>query len=137
MPFCRVVSYSDSRGRGVVGILKANFVKPTHNKQDFEKTYVFQKLEGRLKEMTFEYWDYHCRFIGYQVKKKPRAPMFSQGSSAFARTMPAPIGKSFHPPPAAASNSLPGRPGQSTLNFHRNSQEGGAYLKRKEYDYLE
>ncbi|XP_021292253.1 protein MICRORCHIDIA 6 isoform X3 [Herrania umbratica] len=74
LPFWQVVSYSDSRGRGVVGVLEANFVEPTHNKQDFERTSLFQKLEGRLKEMTWEYWDYHCGLIGYQVKKKSQPP---------------------------------------------------------------
>ena len=39
-----------------VGILEANFVEPTHNKQDFEKTSLFQKLEARLRDMTVEYW---------------------------------------------------------------------------------
>lgn len=38
------------------GALEANFVEPTHNKQDFEKTDLLQKLENRLKEMTLEYW---------------------------------------------------------------------------------
>ncbi|OMO67568.1 hypothetical protein COLO4_30094 [Corchorus olitorius] len=80
LPFWQVVSYSDSRGRGVVGVLEANFVEPTHNKQDFERTSLFQKLETRLKEMTWEYWDYHCGLIGYQVKKKPR-PLESHVSS--------------------------------------------------------
>ncbi|GAB2269824.1 hypothetical protein Dimus_004742 [Dionaea muscipula] len=74
LPFWHVVSYSDSRGRGVVGVLEANFVEPTHNKQEFEKTSLFQKLENRLKEMTWEYWDHHCGLIGYQVKKFPRVP---------------------------------------------------------------
>ncbi|XP_007036271.2 PREDICTED: protein MICRORCHIDIA 6 isoform X1 [Theobroma cacao] len=82
LPFWQVVSYSDSRGRGVVGVLEANFVEPTHNKQDFERTSLFQKLEGRLKEMTWEYWDYHCGLIGYQVKKKSR-PAASHVSSHF------------------------------------------------------
>jgi hypothetical protein len=40
----------------VLGVLEANFIEPTHNKQDFERTSLFQKLETRLKEMTFEYW---------------------------------------------------------------------------------
>ncbi|KAM7277132.1 hypothetical protein ACFE04_018998 [Oxalis oulophora] len=74
LPFWHVVKYADSRGRGVVGVLEANFVEPTHNKQDFERTSLFQKLEGRLKEMTWEYWDHHCRLIGYQANKKPPAP---------------------------------------------------------------
>ncbi|MED6186326.1 hypothetical protein PIB30_065583 [Stylosanthes scabra] len=68
LPFWQVVNYLDNRGRGVVGILQADFVEPTHNKQDFEKTSLFQKLEARLKEMTWEYWDLHCRLIGYREK---------------------------------------------------------------------
>ncbi|CAN8292504.1 unnamed protein product [Cochlearia groenlandica] len=72
MPFWQVVSNSNSRGRGVVGALEANFVEPTHNKQDFEKTVLLQKLENRLKEMTTEYWDCHSVLIGYHDKKRPR-----------------------------------------------------------------
>jgi len=40
----------------VIGIMQADFVEPTHDKQDFEKTSLFQKLEARLKSMTWEYW---------------------------------------------------------------------------------
>ncbi|CAI8597639.1 unnamed protein product [Vicia faba] len=57
LPFWQVVRYSDSRGRGVVGIMQADFVEPTHDKQDFERTSLFQKLEARLKSMTWEYWN--------------------------------------------------------------------------------
>lgn len=39
-----------------VGVLEPDFIQPTHNKQDFEKTSLFQKLEDRLKQMTVEYW---------------------------------------------------------------------------------
>ncbi|KAG5626127.1 hypothetical protein H5410_011345 [Solanum commersonii] len=81
MPFWHVVRYSDSRGRGVVGVLEANFIQPTHNKQDFEKTPLFQKLEVRLKEMTWEYWDYHCGLLGYFPKKKLQGPITPQASS--------------------------------------------------------
>lgn len=41
---------------GIVGVLEANFIQPTHNKQDFEKTPLFQKLEDRLRQMASEYW---------------------------------------------------------------------------------
>ncbi|KAL9243137.1 hypothetical protein vseg_017062 [Gypsophila vaccaria] len=78
LPFWEVVNYDRCRSRGVVGVvgvLEANFIEPTHNKQDFEKTSVFQKLEARLKDMTWEYWDYHCGLIGYKVIKKTRAPV--------------------------------------------------------------
>ncbi|MCD7471881.1 hypothetical protein HAX54_012655 [Datura stramonium] len=81
LPFWHVVRYSDSRGRGVVGVLEANFIQPTHNKQDFEKTPLFQKLEVRLKEMTWEYWDYHCGLLGYFPKKKTQGPITPQASS--------------------------------------------------------
>jgi len=40
----------------VSGVLQADIVQPTHNKQDFERTSLFQKLEIRLKDMTLEYW---------------------------------------------------------------------------------
>ncbi|KAK3439917.1 hypothetical protein EUGRSUZ_B00251 [Eucalyptus grandis] len=82
LPFWRVVNYSTNlRGRGVAGVLEANFIEPTHNKQDFERTSLFQKLEVRLKEMTLEYWDYHCGLIGYQVSKKVRASKNAKNSS--------------------------------------------------------
>ncbi|GFQ01385.1 morc family cw-type zinc finger protein 3 [Phtheirospermum japonicum] len=56
LPFWHVISYTKNSSRGVVGVLEANFIEPTHNKQDFEKTPLFQKLEARLKTMTLEYW---------------------------------------------------------------------------------
>ncbi|XP_069155514.1 protein MICRORCHIDIA 6-like isoform X2 [Solanum lycopersicum] len=75
LPFWHVVvGFSVNRSRGVVGVLEANFIKPTHNKQDFEKTPLFHKLEHRLKEMTWEYWDHHCGLIGYHATKQLRAP---------------------------------------------------------------
>ncbi|MFS7971745.1 putative histidine kinase/HSP90-like ATPase superfamily, morc, S5 domain 2 [Helianthus anomalus] len=83
LPFQPVVLFADSRGRGVIGVLEADFIEPTHNKQDFEKTSLFQKLVTRLKEMTWEYWDYHCGLIGYQIKKKPRPPSDTPGLSNF------------------------------------------------------
>lgn len=55
-PFHRVLSSASSKGRSVAGVLEANFIKPTHDKQDFEKSQLFQKLMFRLKEMTTEYW---------------------------------------------------------------------------------
>ncbi|XP_009609083.1 protein MICRORCHIDIA 6-like isoform X2 [Nicotiana tomentosiformis] len=79
LPFWNVAGSSTTRSRGIVGVLEANFIQPTHNKQDFEKTPLFQKLENRLKEMTWEYWDYHCGLIGYHATKRLHKP--SQVSS--------------------------------------------------------
>ncbi|CAL9074030.1 unnamed protein product [Musa acuminata var. zebrina] len=73
LPFWKVANNSYGKGKGVVGVLEANFIKPTHDKQDFEKSVLYQKLENRLKEMTYEYWDLHCHLVGYNNKKQPTA----------------------------------------------------------------
>lgn len=125
LPFWHVVNYSDSRGRGVVGVLEANFIEPTHNKQDFERTSLFQKLETRLKEMTWEYWDYHCGLIGYQVKKKTPAqlssPDSSYGGPNDARHGPVSTNKSSNLGPAVVS--LSARP--LVQNSQSNTQRHG------------
>ncbi|KAG2589358.1 hypothetical protein PVAP13_5NG240100 [Panicum virgatum] len=72
-PFWKVANNSYGKGRGVVGILEANFIKPTHDKQDFEKSNLYQRLETRLKEMTYEYWDLHCHRVGYDNKSLSKA----------------------------------------------------------------
>lgn len=38
------------------GVLEANFIEPAHDKQDFERSTLFMKLETRLKQMVMEYW---------------------------------------------------------------------------------
>ncbi|KAH9288409.1 hypothetical protein KI387_032526, partial [Taxus chinensis] len=63
-------SNTDSRGRGVVGVLEANFIEPAHDKQDFERTALLLRLEARLRQMTADYWRGHCEFIGYHPKNK-------------------------------------------------------------------
>ncbi|OAY69257.1 MORC family CW-type zinc finger protein 4, partial [Ananas comosus] len=65
LPFWRVFVFTRKRGRGIAGVLEANFIKPTHNKQDFEKSTLYHKLEIRLRDMTAEYWKYHCHLVGY------------------------------------------------------------------------
>lgn len=82
LPFCPVVNVAGSRGRGVSGVLEVNFIKPTHDKQGFEKSALYQKLETRLKDMTNEYWDYHAHMIGSCGKILPSIP--SPCSAAFS-----------------------------------------------------
>ncbi|CAI9267234.1 unnamed protein product [Lactuca saligna] len=94
LPFFPVVTFSRNRGRGVVGVLEANFIEPTHSKQDFEKTNVFQKLVARLKDMTHEYWDVHCSLIGYQVPKKLRSS-----------SLPPPTPNTQTPPPSTKTTA--------------------------------
>ncbi|XP_027179806.1 protein MICRORCHIDIA 2-like [Coffea eugenioides] len=68
-PFWKVTADGSSRGNGVVGVLEANFIEPAHDKQDFERSSLFLKLEMRLKQMIFDYWKGHCHLIGYQPER--------------------------------------------------------------------
>ncbi|XP_042440075.1 protein MICRORCHIDIA 1-like isoform X1 [Zingiber officinale] len=66
MPYWKVVQEGSSRGRCVVGIFEANFIEPAHDKQDFERTPLFIRLESKLRQIILEYWKYNCHLIGYQ-----------------------------------------------------------------------
>lgn len=66
-PFWKVTSDGSSKGHGVVGVLEANFIEPAHDKQDFERSSLFIRLETKLKQMLMEYWKNHCHLIGYQA----------------------------------------------------------------------
>ncbi|CAL5065751.1 unnamed protein product [Urochloa decumbens] len=74
LPFHRALSSASSKGRGVSGVLEADFIKPTHDKQDFEKSLLFQRLMNRLKDMTKEYWDIYCHKIGYVKTPRVHSP---------------------------------------------------------------
>ncbi|KAK4775168.1 hypothetical protein SAY86_010103 [Trapa natans] len=64
-PFWRLWNPAASHGRGVIGVLEANFVEPAHDKQGFERTTVLARLEGRLVQMQKTYWHTNCHRIGY------------------------------------------------------------------------
>ncbi|KAF3614593.1 hypothetical protein FXO38_35567 [Capsicum annuum] len=63
-PFWKVTADGSSKGNGVIGVLEANFIEPAHDKQDFERSSLFFKLESRLKQMVMDYWKGHCHLIG-------------------------------------------------------------------------
>ncbi|XP_050375684.1 protein MICRORCHIDIA 2-like isoform X2 [Argentina anserina] len=65
-PFWKVTADGSSKGNGVIGFLEANFIEPAHDKQDFERSSLFIRLETKLKQMVMEYWKSHCHFVGYQ-----------------------------------------------------------------------
>ncbi|XP_012078398.1 protein MICRORCHIDIA 2 isoform X2 [Jatropha curcas] len=65
-PFWKVTSDGSSKGNGVVGVLEANFIEPAHDKQDFERSSVFIRLEAKLKQILTDYWNNHCHLVGYQ-----------------------------------------------------------------------
>ncbi|KAK2657092.1 hypothetical protein Ddye_010144 [Dipteronia dyeriana] len=66
-PFWKVVGDGSARGNGVVGVLEVNFIEPTHDKQDFERSSLFVRMESRLKQMIYEYWKGYRHLIGDQL----------------------------------------------------------------------
>eukprot|EP00262_Sarcandra_glabra_P003087 TRINITY_DN13544_c0_g2_i1.p1 TRINITY_DN13544_c0_g2~~TRINITY_DN13544_c0_g2_i1.p1 ORF type:complete len:389 (-),score=74.98 TRINITY_DN13544_c0_g2_i1:279-1406(-) len=71
-PFWRVWNPAGSDGRGVIGVLEANFVEPAHDKQGFERTTVLSRLEGRLVQMQKTYWTTQCHKVGYAPRGRNR-----------------------------------------------------------------
>ncbi|CAN0861472.1 Protein MICRORCHIDIA 2 [Linum grandiflorum] len=65
-PYWKVTPEGSSKGNGVVGVLEANFIEPAHDKQDFERSSVFLRLETKLRQILMEYWNGHCHLFGYQ-----------------------------------------------------------------------
>ncbi|XP_021603097.1 protein MICRORCHIDIA 2 isoform X2 [Manihot esculenta] len=65
-PFWKVTAEGSSKGNGVVGVLEANFIEPAHDKQDFERSSLFIRLEAKLKQILVDYWNHHCHLVGYQ-----------------------------------------------------------------------
>ncbi|GAY42617.1 hypothetical protein CUMW_068300 [Citrus unshiu] len=72
-PFWKVTGDGSLKGNGVVGVLEANFIEPTHDKQDFERSTLFVRLESKLKQMTLEYCDKFilllCEILSGQDRK--------------------------------------------------------------------
>ncbi|KAL7607600.1 hypothetical protein Lser_V15G19620 [Lactuca serriola] len=64
-PFWKVTGDGNSKGNGIVGVLEANFIEPAHDKQDFERSSLFSRLESKLKQMQMDYWRTHCHLIGH------------------------------------------------------------------------
>ncbi|KAH6791474.1 hypothetical protein C2S51_006480 [Perilla frutescens var. frutescens] len=64
-PYWKVTTEGTSRGLGVVGVLEANFIEPAHDKQDFERSILFIKLESKLKQMVNDYWKSHSPLVGF------------------------------------------------------------------------
>lgn len=51
----------------IIGVLETNFIEPAHDKQDFERSLLFIRLEARLKQMTYDYWFVTSCYIVYLV----------------------------------------------------------------------
>ncbi|XP_073386683.1 protein MICRORCHIDIA 7 isoform X2 [Physcomitrium patens] len=78
-PFWKIWNCTGSDGRGIIGVLEANFVEPAHDKQGFERTTVLSRLESRLLQMQKNYWANNCHKVGYVSKRSkksiPPAPL--------------------------------------------------------------
>lgn len=80
-PFWRIWNAAGSDGRGVIGVLEANFVEPAHDKQGFERTIVLSRLESKLVSMQKTYWTTHCHEIGYAPRRNKKQHNAEQESS--------------------------------------------------------
>ncbi|XP_061349529.1 protein MICRORCHIDIA 7-like isoform X2 [Gastrolobium bilobum] len=78
-PFWRIWNPAGSGGRGVIGVLEANFVEPAHDKQGFERTLVLSRLESRLIQMQKNYWSSNCHKIGYASNRSKKQISGSAG----------------------------------------------------------
>ncbi|KAJ8246675.1 hypothetical protein GJAV_G00254160 [Gymnothorax javanicus] len=68
---------SAPKGVGIIGIIECDFLKPTHNKQDFDDTEEYRKVKRVLGEKLEEYWNemHHLR-----LKKDPRCTQEIEGT---------------------------------------------------------
>ncbi|XP_068181096.1 MORC family CW-type zinc finger protein 3 [Antennarius striatus] len=53
---CQLKASSQKAGVGVIGIIECNFLKPAHNKQDFEYTKEYRLTLGALGQKLNDYW---------------------------------------------------------------------------------
>ncbi|XP_016388945.1 MORC family CW-type zinc finger protein 3-like isoform X3 [Sinocyclocheilus rhinocerous] len=55
---------ANERGVGVIAVIECNFLKPTHNKQDFDYTEEYRKTMNTLGVKLEEYWKAICHKKG-------------------------------------------------------------------------
>ncbi|KAH7686953.1 ATPase domain of HSP90 chaperone/DNA topoisomerase II/histidine kinase protein [Dioscorea alata] len=108
MPFWKVLQEGSSRGRSVLGVLEANFIEPAHDKQDFERTPLFLRLETKLRQIVLDYWKENCYLIGYQSRNPEIRNKQKQS------------GKFPHEPAANVAKELPHS--ESILGLSANAQ---------------
>ncbi|KAL2539640.1 Histidine kinase [Abeliophyllum distichum] len=85
-PFWRLWHAPGSDGRGVIGVLEANFVEPAHDKQGFERTTVLARLEARLIQMQKTYWSSNCHLIGYAPRRNKKAQERDSSPDSYSPT---------------------------------------------------
>ena len=139
-------SSASSIGRGVLGILEVDFVQPAHDKQDFERTDLFARLEAKLKQLQPAFWRAEGANVGYQPSgaAKPAA-LQNQPSGAAkptalqsAPTAGAAPDSSDTPAPDGCSRAARQRPRAEPQRFEptaqsdlRNLREAGPAKRRR------
>ncbi|CAI0627410.1 unnamed protein product [Linum tenue] len=103
-PFWRVWNAAGSDGRGVIGVLEANFIEPAHDKQGFERTTLLLRLEARLKDYQKQFWTSKCHEIGYAQRVKPKTTTPSSSSKKASNSI---ISKSSPSPSIQDGKILP------------------------------
>ncbi|KAL4559811.1 hypothetical protein LXL04_031957 [Taraxacum kok-saghyz] len=110
-PFWRLWNAAGSDGRGVIGVLEANFVEPAHDKQGFERTNVLSRLETRLVHMQKTYWSAYCHKIGYAPRQHKNKPEDSEPSPNYRDDVPSrnknPSSEKKTPPVPNATDKYP------------------------------
>ncbi|KAI7732310.1 hypothetical protein M8C21_010049 [Ambrosia artemisiifolia] len=140
-PFWRLWNAAGSDGRGVIGVLEANFVEPAHDKQGFERTTVLQRLETRLVQMQKTYWNNYCHKIGYAPRRHGKSSEGRESSPDYTpepsirkslRTRPAPQLDKFssHKPHKDAVITKPNRQPTAVPNGNINNGEKGDKLNK-------
>ncbi|CAN1813964.1 Protein MICRORCHIDIA 2 [Linum perenne] len=124
-PYWKVTSEGSTKGQGVVGVLEANFIEPAHDKQDFERSVIFIRLEMKLRQILMEYWNTHCHLFGYQspadrsVKYAAAKMQKSQPTNQLDTDLPSSIHEMNIPPTNALpipSNLLPETGNQDSVD---------------------
>ncbi|XP_058194830.1 protein MICRORCHIDIA 7-like isoform X2 [Rhododendron vialii] len=114
-PFWRVWNAAGSDGRGVIGVLEANFVEPAHDKQGFERTKALARLEARLVVIQKSYWSTNCHEIGYARRRHSNKSVSPD--------------RDYTPSDKGKSSALP------YSNGHLHSDGGSATKRKREYIY--
>lgn len=130
-PFWRVWHPPGSDGRGVIGVLEADFVEPAHDKQGFERTTVLAKLEARLIQMQKTYWTSNCHKIGYAPRRSKKANEREISPESF------PIGSKLKRRSVASSDKTPIKFGDKGSINGRSNGKGDAKTSKKQPNYMD
>ncbi|CAH1421547.1 unnamed protein product [Lactuca virosa] len=111
-PFWKVTGEGHSKGYGIVGVLEANFIEPAHDKQDFERSSLFSRLELKLKQMQMDYWKSHCHLIGHQPDQSFLRKLHTQGQR---------VDQSIHSLPVDPRPNLTGQSQSQSQTVYNNN----------------